>query len=276
MNIKKLNFCKLCFFFVLFFSFASAENIKQRHYNLDTANFIGQVAPNFKIKTSDNNIFLLSEEVGKETLIFCFAGTQNFTSAPFLKKIQAIKVRYNKKPVKFILISQDYKDLIKTFLDRNDLDFVFYSDNNKTLTKQFKIEEQPGIVIIGVDARVQLHASGTIPKNIDNYINKVIKANIKSLRKKENIKNTKEYFAEHFADIDNYYRDNYRARIYNKIKCPCQPYLSLSECGDCQEGKTIEKTLDEYFSKFHLFNTNTPDKNLAEEILKTNVEFLTD
>lgn len=274
--MKTKNLFGLLILSSLYFNTAFAENTQQRYYNIETTNFIGQVAPNFKITTSDNNVFLLSEEAGRQTLILCFVSTQSFSSAPFLKKMQSIKTRCNKKPVKFILISQDYSDLVKSFLDRNGFDFVFYSDTNKILTKQFKIEEPPGIAIIGVDGRMQLHASGIIPNNIEKYVNKVIKTNLKLLRKKQNIKTAKEYFTERFKDIDRDYKNDYKERMYNKIKCPCLPYLSLAECYDCPEADSINDTFREYFRTFRLIDTGTSDKTLAEKILQTNVEFLTD
>lgn len=127
----------------------SAENI-----------FVGEMAPDFSLKDSENNTYTLSDFRGRSPVVIYFypkAGTSGCTT-------QACGIRdqysdFQEFGIVVLGISVDSKEEIKEFVKDNNLNFPLLSDADKVVAKQYDVLNNLGFAnrvtfIINKDGKI--------------------------------------------------------------------------------------------------------------------------
>ena len=124
-----MNFRRLFKLTLIIVAFTLANNLK-----------LGEKAPNFKLKDQDGKIHRLSDYKGKKLVIYFFVRAN---TPPCKKKACGVRDQFNKYEdlnISILGISYDPLKRLKSFKQKNDIQFDFLSDSNKQVAKSYGVD----------------------------------------------------------------------------------------------------------------------------------------
>jgi peroxiredoxin len=125
--------------------------------------WIGQVAPEFKLPASDGSLVTLSSLRGREVLLDFWS----ITCGPCkleMPIIEELGHEYQGKGVVLLGISFDPTEKSKTWLDRNKRSLRTLTDSDFEASDAYKVHGIPALVLIGRDGKVRQYWEGSVRK----------------------------------------------------------------------------------------------------------------
>lgn len=128
----------------------------------NSAEWRGQIAPNFEIRTIQGNHFQLSEVVGKQIVVLNFFATW---CGPCRAEMPELNRYFNDhKNESFLLIgidSHEPREDVEDFVGELKIEFPIAIDAG-SISEQYGVTAFPTTVAIGVDGKVQFYEAGAL------------------------------------------------------------------------------------------------------------------
>ncbi len=218
------------------------------------AEWRGQIAPDFELKTNDGVTFRLSENVGKKIIVLNFFATW---CGPCRAEMPELNRYFNQhKNESFLLLaidSEEQPDRVEEFLNELKLDFPAGIDRG-AIQRQYGISSFPTTVLIGIDGKVQFYETGSLA-NADVAFDKLLTANLDQLKLGRGI-SADDYRREaqlhpslpvnqpetKSSEEHEYKFDDRGKRIVAHMDCPCGCDKKVQTC-TCNTSSNIKKAL---------------------------------
>jgi peroxiredoxin len=225
-----------------------------------TAQWQGQIAPDFELQTTGGERFRLSENIGKKMIVLNFFATW---CGPCREEMPELNRYFNEhRAESFYLIgvdSDEKPDVVKGFVDEMKVDFPIAIDSGP-VQGQYGVTAFPTTVIIGVDGKVEFYEAGGIANPevaFDNFLRlnrKLMEAG--AVISPENYRRESQQHPalgsgkgstvsappEPSSDDEGFQLDARGRRIVARMGCPCGCAKTVQTCV-CATSKNIRKAL---------------------------------
>src|SRR5712672_245734 len=220
----------------------------------NSAEWRGQIAPDFELKTTRGERFKLSENVGTKIIVLNFFATW---CAPCRAEMPELNRYFNEhKDGPFLLVgidSEEKQDRVDAFLSDLNIDLPVAIDEGP-VQKQYGAGSLPTTVLIGVDGKVQFYETGALV-NANVAFDNLLQQNLQ-LIKTGRVISSDEYriqaqkqpalpvrqTQEKSSPEDEYKLDARGTRIVAKMDCPCGCDKKVGAC-TCKTSTNIKKAL---------------------------------
>jgi peroxiredoxin len=131
---------------------------------------VGDMAPDFKIMTTDSTVFKLSQLRGKKTVYLVFWNTWCPTCVKKMPVYQNTHT-FHGEELAVLLVNtgnDDPFENLKPFAQRHDLDLPMAYDFGSTISKKFGVMGTPTAFIIDINGRIRRR--NNIPDDIEELI----------------------------------------------------------------------------------------------------------
>lgn len=127
-----------------------------------SAQWQGQIAPDFHLVTTTGDDFDLADNVGKKMIVLNFFATWCGPCRSEMPELNRYYNEHKSEPFVLIAIDDDEKPgLVDGYIDELSLDFPVAIDHG-AVEKQYGVSAYPTTVVIGADGKVQSYESGAI------------------------------------------------------------------------------------------------------------------
>lgn len=226
-------------------------------YAQTTSNSIewqGHIAPNFELKTINDEPLRLADNIGKKIIVLNFFATW---CGPCREEMPELNRYANEhKAEGFLLVgidAEEKRDRVEEFVKDLKVDFPVVIDEGD-LQKRYGVTAFPTSVLIGVDGKVQFYEPGALVNAevaFDNLLaqnrsriasGKVISPeDYRQHAQKEQALPTRQAEAKS-ASEDEYKFDERGKRIAARMDCPCGCVKKVTAC-TCNTSTKIKKAL---------------------------------
>jgi peroxiredoxin len=214
----------------------------------------GQIAPEFELKTTTGELFHVSDNVGKKTIVLNFFATW---CGPCREEMPELNRYFNQhKDESFLLVgidSEETPDRVEAYLKELKLDFPVGIDAG-AIAKQYDVSALPTTVLVGADGKVQFYEMGSLA-NADVAFDNLLQQNRKLIEQGQVI-SAEDYRRQaqkqpvlpvHQAQAatppkEEYPLDARGKAIVARMDCPCGCDKKVQGC-TCTTSNNIKKAL---------------------------------
>jgi len=217
-----------------------------------SAEWRGQIAPDFELKTTRGERFRLSENVGKKIIVLNFFATW---CAPCRAEMPELNRYFNEhKSESFLMLgidAEEKQDRVDQFLDDLKVDFEAGIDAG-SIREQYAVSSLPTTVLIGADGKVQFYETGALV-NAEVAFDNLLQQN-RQLMQAGRVISTEDYrlaaqkqpklptLQAEEKNEEQYKLDPRGKRIAARMGCPCGCDSKVQACS-CNTSKNIKKAL---------------------------------